>query len=370
MKILITGGAGFIGSHLTDRFISEGFSVSVFDNLDPQIHPARKKPSYLNKRAKFIFGDVTNKKNLYDALKKADAILHYAAAVGVGQSMYKIRHYVKVNSLGTANLLDLLVNSKHKIKKVIIAGSMSSYGEGVYKCDHCGLVRPGLRSDEQMRNKDWTVYCPSCHQIPKPVATTEDVKRNCNSIYAITKKNQEDMILNVCSAYNIPAVSLRYFNAYGPRQSLSNPYNGVAAIFLSRLINNQPPIIYEDGKQSRDFVSVYDIAEANVLALKNDKANYRSINIGSSKPLQIKTVAQIIAQALGKNITPLITNSARKKDVRHCFADIGLAKKLLAWRPKIKFVDNLPELVDWSSREQAVDKYAKAHLELKKHGLA
>lgn len=368
-KILVTGGAGFIGSHLVDALIEHGYGVRILDNLDPQIHPQRKKPEYLNKKAEFIKGDVTVKKDLAKALKNIDAVFHKAAAAGVGQSMYKISHYVKTNSLGTANLLDLLVNTKNKIKKIIIAASMSSYGEGCYKCEKCGIVQPPLREPAQTRQKKWDLYCPKCKRILKPIPTPEDARQNPNSIYAISKKNQEEMIMTVCEAYGIPAVSLRYFNAYGSRQSLSNPYNGLVAIFLSRIKNNHQPIIYEDGLQTRDFVHIKDLVRANILALQKDEANFQTFNIGSGKPLKIKDVALITAKICQKNITPQILYQARKKEMRHCYADIKKAKKILKWEPKIKFQAGLLDVIKWGESEKSVDLYDQAHKELQKRKL-
>jgi len=369
MKILITGGAGFIGSHLTDALIERKYSVRILDNLDPQIHPDRKKPKYLNKKAEFFKGDVTVKKDLAKALQGIDAVLHKASAVGVGQSMYKIRHYVKANSLGTANLLDLLVNTKHKVKKVIIAASMSSYGEGYYKCQKCGIIQPALRSAEQMQKNKWDVYCPKCKSILQPVPTPEIARQNSNSIYAISKKNQEEMVMTIGEAYNISSVSLRYFNVYGPRQSLSNPYNGVVAIFSSRIKAGHAPIIYEDGLQTRDFVHIKDLVRANILCLEKTESDFQTFNVGSGKPIKIKDVAKIIAKIYKKDIKPNILYQARKRDVRHCYADIKRIKKILNWEPKVKFEDGIKDVIEWADQEKSVDLYDKAHKELKKRKL-
>lgn len=370
MKILVTGGAGFIGSHLVDRLVKEGHVVRIFDNLDPQVHRGGKPPEYLNKNAEFINGDVTNRRELQDVIKGMDAIYHEASAVGVGQSMYEIEHYVKVNSLGTAILLDILANSKHTIRKVIIAASMSSYGEGVYACPSCKkMVRPQLRPDEQMAKKDWELHCPTCQHYLQPRPTDEEAKQNCNSIYAITKKDQEEMILTVCRAYGIPAVALRYFNVYGPRQSLSNPYTGVTAIFLSRLKNKRRPVIYEDGGQTRDFVSVHDIVDINVKVLTDDRADGFVFNVGNGKPLIIQSIAEILARLLGVDIAPKMTQAFRKGDVRHCYADISKAKKMLGWEPKVSFEEGMKELIAWSKNAEAIDSFEEASRELKEKGL-
>lgn len=370
MKILVTGGAGFIGSHLVDRLVKEGHMVRIFDNLDLQVHRNEKPPEYLNKDAEFIKGDVTNRKELQDAINGIDAIYHEASAVGVGQSMYEIEHYVKVNSWGTAILLDILANSKHTIRKVVVAASMSSYGEGVYACASCKkMVRPQLRSNEQMAKKDWELHCPTCHQYLQPEPTDEEEKQNCNSIYAITKKDQEEMILTVCRAYGVPAVALRYFNVYGPRQSLSNPYTGVAAIFLSRLKNNSQPIIYEDGGQTRDFVSVHDVVDLNVKILTDDRANGNVFNVGNGKPLTIKSIAETLAVLLEVDVSPIVTQTFRKGDVRHCYADMSKAKKVLGWKPSVSFKEGMKELIAWSKDTEAVDLFDEASNKLKEKGL-
>lgn len=368
--VLVTGGAGFIGSHLVDRLIKEEYRVRVFDNLDSQIHKHRKRPPYLHQEAEFVSGDVTDKQALGRALEGMDAIFHEAAAVGVGQSMYQIEHYVNVNTLGTAILLDLLANTKHTIKKVIVAASMSSYGEGMYECFRCGAVRPPLRTDAHMAQRKWEPVCPGCTSTLKPLPTNEDAKQNSNSIYAITKRDQEEMVLTVCRAYGIPAVALRYFNVYGPRQSLSNPYTGVTAIFLSRLKNRRPPIVNEDGLQTRDFISVHDVVDVNLIALKEEKATGQALNVGTGYPLTIKYIAEELARLLGVPIAPEITQKFRKGDVRHCYADISKIKQTLDWQPRVSFQEGMRELIAWSRNEDAEDTFEAAFGELRLKGLA
>jgi dTDP-L-rhamnose 4-epimerase len=368
-KILVTGGAGFIGSHLVDGLISRGYKVRVLDNLYKQIHPTGKLPTYFNKKAEFIKGDVTKRLDFEKALIDIDAVYHFASAVGVGQSMYEIEHYVKVNSLGTAILLDILANQKHTVKKIIVAASMSSYGEGTYMCSKCGLVRPPLRDETKLRKQDFEVYCPNCGLLVKPVPTSEESKQNSNSIYAIGKKNQEEMVMNIGEAYNIPSVAVRYFNVYGPRQSLSNPYNGVVAIFMSRIKNKKPVVINEDGSQTRDFVNVKDVTLANIAVLENDKANYQIFNIGSGKPVTIIDVASILGKLFKSNIKPEISLKIRKLDVKHCYADITKIKKLVGWKPEVNFKEGLMEVIDWSKNEKAIDLVDLAMKELEKRGL-
>lgn len=362
-NILVTGGAGFIGSHLVDKLISEGYKVRILDNLTPQVHQG-KIPAYLNKKAEFIKGDVTKKEDLEKALKDIDAIFHLAAVVGVGQSMYEIEHYIYNNTLGTAKLLDFLANSIHKVKRILVASSMSAYGEGLYKCHKCGLVRPPLRTDEQMTRRQWELHCPNCRRILKPVGIPEDQPFHCNSIYAVTKQSQEDMVMIFGKAYGIPTTALRCFNVYGPRQSLSNPYTGVAAIFLSRLKNSHRPIVYEDGLQTRDFISIYDIADANVICLENEKSFGKVFNLGAGNPIFIKEIAEILADLLNKNIKPDITQNFRSGDVRHCTADISLIEKTLGWKPKWSFKEGVKDLIAWGEKEEAKDLFDQASKEL------
>ena len=368
-KILVTGGAGFIGSHLIDGLINRGYRVRVLDNLFAQIHPGGRLPNYFNKKAEFIKGDVTKREDWTKALKGIDAVFHFASAVGVGQSMYEIEHYVKVNSLGTAIFLDILANSKHSIKKMIVAASMSSYGEGSYRCKSCGIIRPQLRPQSQLLRGDWEVHCPACNKYPKPIPTDEGAKQNSNSIYAIGKKNQEEMIINIGQAYDIPAVAMRYFNVYGTRQSLSNPYNGVVAIFMSRIINGKPPIINEDGNQTRDFVNIADVTSANIDALERDEADYRIFNVGCGQPITIRQVADILIQLYKSKVIPEITGKVRKLDVRHCFADTTKLRTLLGWKPKVSFEDGLKEIINWSRDQKAVDLVEHAMAQLEKRGL-
>lgn len=369
MKILVTGGAGFIGSFIVDELVKNRHEVTVFDNLDRQVHTTGELPGYFNKKAKFIKGDVRDCGAFKDVVLDSEVIFHEASAVGVGQSQYEIKKYVDVNIGGTANLFNILVNEKHKVKKVLIAASMSSYGEGKYKCAKCGIVRPQLRTEDEMSGGDWEPVCPACKSNMEPVSTDEDAKQNCNSIYALTKKAQEDMCIMIGKAYEIPAVALRYFNVYGPRQSLSNPYTGVAAIFMSRIKNDHSPVVYEDGLQTRDFVSVHDIVKANIMAMENPKADYKVFNVGTGMPLTIKSIAETLAKLYGKNIKPNITNKFRKGDVRHCYADITSIKKTLGWESKISFSSGMRELIDWSRTAESVDKFEEAVAELKERGL-
>ncbi len=373
-RILVTGGAGFIGSHLVDILVKKRYKVVVFDNLEPQVHPDGL-PEYYNLKARFIRGDVRKKRQLKDAVADVDAVVHLAAAVGVGQSQYQIAKYVESNIQGTANLLDVLANEKHSVKKVVVASSMSIYGEGLYECGRCGMIKPPLRDFDMPVSVPsppgyWEPKCPSCRGILKPVPTSEETPLVSNSIYAVSKKEQEEMVLLIGKTYGMPSVALRFFNVYGPRQSLSNPYTGVSAIFLSRIKNHNPPVVYEDGLQSRDFIWVGDIADACILALEKEEANYQVFNVGSGKPISIVGIANLLIDLLGvKDVTPEVTYGFRKGDVRHCFADTRKIKKMLGFEPKVSFEDGLRKLISWSKTAKAEDKFLKASSELKKRNL-
>ena len=367
-KILVTGGAGFLGSFLVDKLIEKGYSVRIFDNLEEQVHQG-VKPKYLNKKAMFIKGDVRNYDSFKKALKGIEVVYHLAAAVGVAQSNYEIKKYTDVNIGGTANLVNFLINEKHKVKKVIFPASMTGYGEGNYKCSKCGTVRPTVRSEKQLRKKDFSMHCPNCGRIVIPMPTEEEAQEYPSSVYALTKKAQKDLLLLMGNLYKIPTVAIRFFNIYGPRQSLSNPYTGVTAIFISRIKNNKPAIVYEDGSQTRDFLSVHDAVDVLIKAMEKKSLDYKLINVGSGKPTPIKEVGTIIAKLLGKPKLLKISYKFRKNDVMHCYADISKAKKLLNFKPKITLKQGLEELVKWSLNEKAEDSFGKAEEELKKKSI-
>jgi len=372
-KVIVTGGAGFIGSHLCDALIENGYKVTVFDNLEPQVHPGQLIPDYLNKKVNFIKGDVRDYQKFRDAIVGHDFVFHFAAAVGVGQSQYQISKYVDVNINGTANLLDILVNSKHKVKKIIVAASMSSYGEGMAKCEKCGIFKPLLRNLSEgiiVRERHyWEIKCPVCGKMAISIPTDEKTLLDANSIYAVTKKEQEEMCMLIGKTYGIPVVSLRFFNVYGPRQSLSNPYTGVTAIFISRIKNNNPPVIFEDGLQTRDFIWVGDVIRANILALESEKANYEIFNVGSGKPVSILKIAKMLCVLMGKSIQPVITYKFRKGDVRHCFADVRKIKKLLNFKTTVPLKDGLARLINWCQTVDAKDDFEKVLKELKEKKL-
>ena len=370
MNVLVTGGAGFVGSHLVDALVEKGHRVRILDNLTPQVHgPERKAPDYLNPDAEFIQGDILDTDTVRKALKEIEVVYHLAAAVGVSQSMYEIRAYTECNSLGGAVLLEEIVNARNRVEKVVVASSMSIYGEGRYECGDCGKVAPKLRPIEQLRAREWEMKCPSCGSTVKPIPTDEDKPLHPTSVYAITKRDHEEMYLTVCLSFGIPCVSLRYFNIYGPRQALSNPYTGVAAIFSSRLLNGHPPVIYEDGLQKRDFTHVSDIVRASVLAMERSEGDYQALNVGTGRPLSVLDVANLLIEKLNPEIAPRIAGQFRGGDIRHCYGDITRIRDLLGYEPQVRFEEGISALTDWVREQTAVDAFEKAHEELSNKGL-
>ena len=362
MNILVTGGAGFIGSHIVDALVERGHRVRVLDAVVEQVH-GTAGPQYVNTHAEFLRGDVCDPEIVKQALEGIEVVYHKAAEVGVGQSMYEIARYVRANDLGTAVLLDEIVRRRPQIKKLVVASSMSIYGEGAYACDQCGPVLPKLRPLSQLLDRDWDIDCPQCGAKVRPVPTNEDKQLIPSSVYAISKQDQEQFCLVVGRAYDIPVVALRYFNVYGPRQALSNPYTGVCAIFSGRLLNDQAPLIFEDGEQTRDFVHVSDIVQANLLVLETDRADYQALNIGTGSPISIAEISSMLARGLNKDIKPEITGKYREGDIRHCVADISRARTLLGYEPKVTLAEGIPELLEWVRQQQAADTSQVAELE-------
>ncbi|HEY4689892.1 MAG TPA: NAD-dependent epimerase/dehydratase family protein [Anaerolineae bacterium] len=369
-NVLVTGGAGFIGSHLVDALIAHGHRVRVLDNLVEQVHgPNAVRSAHVHPDAEFIRGDVRDANAIRSALRGVEIVFHEAAEVGVGQSMYEVTRYVGGNTYATSVLLEVLANEKHTVKRLLVASSMSIYGEGAYRCPEHGRIHPFLRSEEQLARKDWEMRCPLCGKSAQWMGTPEDKPLFPTSIYAVSKMDQELMCLAIGRAYNIPTVALRYFNVYGPRQALSNPYTGVAAIFSSRLLNGRPPIVFEDGLQSRDFVHVSDIVQANLLAMERDEAAFEVFNIGTGRPLSILDVALALSRELKVDIAPQIVGGFRAGDIRHCVADISKARKMLEYEPRVKFEEGLAELVAWVKSQHADDYVERARSELEARGL-
>ncbi len=365
--ILVTGGAGFIGSHLVDALVAQGHRVEVVDNLEPQVH--KQRPDYLNPKATYHFEDIRKESVLPPLLREAEVVVHLAAMVGVGQSMYQVTRYVDANVGGTAELLQILADGKHGVKKLLVASSMSIYGEGAYTCETHGPVAPDLRPEKQLAGKDWEIHCPACGRVLRPVPTPETKPLQTNSVYAVTKRDQEELCLAVGRAYGIPTVALRFFNVYGPRQSLDNPYTGVAAIFQSRIKNDVAPVVFEDGRQTRDFVSVHDIARSCVLAMERTGADYEAVNVGTGRSVSILDVANVLLTLYRSTLAPAVEHRFRAGDVRHCVADISKARRLLGYEPTVAFEDGMRELVEWGRKVQAKDHFSEAYAELKKKGL-
>src|SRR3954469_5525465 len=366
-RVLITGGAGFIGSHLADELLESGHSVRVLDCLSPQVHAEPKPPAYLNAEVELQIGDVRDEQAVRKALHGIDVVYHFAAMVGVGQSMYELAQYTAVNNLGTAVMLEAIINQP--VEHLVVAPSMSIYGEGLYTRADGTICEGQDRSLEQLKTGEWELV-DDRGEILTPAPTLESKTPNLASVYALSKYDQERMCLVIARAYGVPTVALRFFNVYGPRQALSNPYTGVLAIFASRYLNNQPPIIYEDGHQNRDFVSVHDVALACRLAMESPQAAGHAINVGSGCQFSVLEIADRMSRALDKGIIPpQVSGRYRAGDIRHCFADISLARKLLGYEPQVSFEKGLTELASWLERQVAVDRFSDANAQLAARGL-
>lgn len=366
-RVLITGGAGFVGSHLADRLLAEGYRVRVLDNLTEQVHGEYGWPDYLDQRVEQVQGDIRDLRVVESALRGIDAVYHFSAAVGVGQSMYQIERYTDVNNRGTAVLLEAL--AKQPVKKLVVASSMSLYGEGMYKDQNDELHCPNERGVGQLQGGRWELEVEN--KTLQPVATPETKMPFPSSVYALSKYDQERLCLMIGSAYKIPTTALRFFNIYGPRQALSNPYTGVLAIFSSRFINNKSPIIFEDGRQRRDFVNVHDITQACLLALEKDGSNNEVFNVGSGENYSINQIAAKVGELLGKtDLSPRITGEYRVGDIRHCFANINKARRLLGYRPRVALEDGLGELALWLQSQRADDRVDNMRRELSSRGLS
>lgn len=370
MRVLVTGGAGFIGSHVVDRLIDEGHEVIVLDSLDPQVHgPRAERPVHLSGAAELVVGDVRDRAMVERCVAGVDAVIHLAAAVGLAQSMYEIERFSDVNVRGTAVVLESVVKNKSRVKKLVVASSMSLYGEGSVSCTACGVSDPPLRSSEQLAAGDFEVHCPRCKAVATPAPTREEARLVPTTVYAITKRDQEEMVHCVGGAYGIATTALRLFNVYGPRQALSNPYTGVAAIFSSRLLNGNQPIVFEDGEQTRDFTHVSDIAEAFFRSLTVNDASGVTLNVGAGRPHTLSSLGELLAKEIGAEWRPEITRRFRAGDIRHCTADTARLEEVLGFRPRVHFEDGVKDLVGWVRSQRPSDNVDRATNELRERGL-
>jgi dTDP-L-rhamnose 4-epimerase len=375
MRILVTGGAGFIGSHTVDQLVARDHEVVVLDNLDPQVHgneakaPANLETHLTARRIEFVRGDVRDREALGAALQGVEAVVHLAAAVGVGQSMYAPAYYTDVNVAGQGRLLEAMVRDAKRYRRLVVASSMSIYGEGAYRCAVHGRVAPPPRPETQLGQAQWELVCPSCERTVEPVLTTEDKPLQATSIYAVTKKTQEELALCFGRAYRIPTLALRFFNVYGSRQALSNPYTGVAAIFLSRLKNGKAPLVFEDGKQSRDFIHVSDVARAVAQAVEGEDEVWEACNVCTGRPVTVAQVAVALAERLGLDIAPALVSHYRAGDIRHCIGDPMRGCQVLEFQAGTTFQAGLDELIAWSERQLAVDRVEASFAELERQGL-
>jgi dTDP-L-rhamnose 4-epimerase len=372
-NILISGGAGFIGSNLTKKLVSKGYNITILDNLSKQIHGKDQKSELYNsikEISTFILGDVCNEEDWKKSLKGQDAVIHLAAETGTGQSMYEISRYNDVNILGTSHLLDFLANNKNSVKKLIIASSRSIYGEGKYKCENHGVVYPNDRIVSNMMKGKFDLFCDACGSELNLMPTDENSKIHPSSIYGITKQQQEQMTLLMGKSLGIPAVALRYQNVYGPGQSLSNPYTGILSIFSTRILNGNDIDIYEDGEESRDFVFIDDVVEATILALEKEEANHQIFNVGSGETTSVSQVANSLKKLYDSNVNISIGGSFRLGDIRHNYADLNKIKNLLGFTAKFDFQTGISRFADWVKTQGVKeDKYEQSLNELKNKGL-
>lgn len=373
-NILITGGAGFIGSNLALKLIGKGYNVTVLDNLSPQIHggnPEETSPLFLSikDKVKFIFGSVTSESDWKKALEGQDAIVHYAAETGTGQSMYEVRKYVDVNVGGTAILLDLLVNTAHTVKKVVVASSRSIYGEGKYLSKELGAVYPEQRTAEFMDKGDFETKYPGSSSLTL-VGTDEESKIHPSSVYGITKQNQEQMVLTVCPTIGVAAVAFRYQNVYGPGQSLKNPYTGILSIFSTQIKNGNAINIFEDGKETRDFVFIDDVVDATILGLEKEEANNQVFNVGTGVAIDVLTVANELKKNYGVDVPITVSGNYRLGDIRHNYADLSKIQNMLGYEPKVSFGEGLQKFAEWvNTQEVQEDQYQRSIDEMKEKGL-
>ncbi len=364
MKVLVTGGAGFIGSHTIDLLLAKGHEVRILDSLTPPVHQGGKLPPYVPLEAEFMLGDVRSKDDLTRALAGADAVIHLAAYQDYLPDFSKFFH---VNCVGTALLYELIVEKKLPIQKVVVASSQAGYGEGKYRCPDHGVQYPDVRPLEQLMERKWDVPCPVCLSDMTPELTDEAVM-NPHNQYAISKHMEEIIALRLGKRYGIPTVAMRYSITQGPRQSFSNAYSGICRIFTLRLMNNRPPVAYEDGRQLRDYVHVGDVARANLLVLEDDRADYRPFNVGGSQAVSVLEYASLVAKVLGKRVDPVVPGEFRFGDTRHIVSDISRLRSL-GWEPSTPLLRIVEEYAGWAASQPGIrDYYGEAEAVMKQLG--
>lgn len=374
-NILVTGGAGFIGSNVSLKLVSKGYNVTVLDNLSVQIHgnnPMETSPLYksIEGKVNFIKGTVTSREDWIKAIDGQEAIIHLAAETGTGQSMYEIEKYVNTNIGGTALLLDILTNVDNNVKRVLVAESRAIYGEGKYYCEKCGDVYPLDRKEENMSKGDYECHCPKCGGKLLLVGTTEDSAIHPSSVYGISKQVQGQLVHLVCQSIGIESVSFRYQNVYGPGQSLSNPYTGILSIFSTRIKNHNSINVFEDGKESRDFVYIDDVVDATILGLETPEANGQVFNVGTGVATDVLTVAKTLCEKYGIHVPISVSGNYRLGDIRHNYADITLAQQILGFKPKWNFSDGIEQFTKWVNQQEIMeDKYEASIEEMKRKGL-
>lgn len=375
MRVLITGGAGFIGSNIALKLSKKGYKVTVLDTLSEQIHganPESTSPLYqkIKDKVDFIKGDVNNREDLEKALVDVDYVIHLAAETGTGQSMYEIKKYINTNIGGTALLLDILTNTEHHVKRIVVAESRAVYGEGKYHCPNCGDVYPYERTDENLAKGDFECKCPKCGGEVDLIATTEDSAIHPSSVYGISKQVQGQLVHLVCKSIGVESVSFRYQNVYGPGQSLTNPYTGILSIFSTRIKNGNGINIFEDGKETRDFVYIDDVVDATILGMEVPEANGHVFNVGTGIATDVLTVAKTLCDKYGINVPITVSGNYRLGDIRHNFADITAARQILGFEPKWSFSDGIEQFTNWVNQQEVnEDNYETSIEEMKKKGL-
>ena len=363
-RVLVTGGAGFIGSHLVDALLARGDEVRVLDNLLPQAHPTGKA-RFLAREAELCIGDLRDRAAVDRALDGVSSVFHLGGLVGNGQSMIQLRDYIDANCVGTATLLEAMVARRTQFARLVVSSSMVVYGDGAYACRIHGNVR-AERPEARLTARAWEPVCPRCGAEVNPAATAEDHPLHPTSTYGISKRDQEELSLVIGRAYRLPTVALRYLNTYGSRQALSNPYTGVCAIIMTRLLNGKAPTIFEDGGQLRDLTHVSDVVRANLAAeAAPDTALYHAYNVGTGRSIRVLDIARALARSAGVSIEPLVTGEFREGDIRHCFADVTRARRLLGWEATVPFDQGVSELAAWAAGERPIDRTAAANAELR-----